>query len=549
MLNIDSTITGFNRELEERHAQELADRLGLAYHNLNGYPFVKEVLDLAGEQNIIKYRAVPFVRLNNQVKFGLVNPVDETAKKYLQDFAAQTNLSIQPVVITQSSLNIALAAYQKLIATQDEKAALKQQEIDDIKSLDVKDLQAAAEAAKRASTTKLLDVLLICAIKLNASDIHFEPVESSFMTRYRVDGVLQEIVSLPTEKYRQLIARLKYLSSLRLDITDKPQDGRFTFSVPGEVSIDFRLSIMPSAYGESVVLRILNTDKAIMGLDLMGFRSDALAAIREAISKPHGMVITSGPTGSGKSTTLYAILMELKVPGVKIITLEDPVEYKIEGIEQSQVKPGAGYEFADGLRASMRQDPDILMVGEIRDLDTAEIAVQAALTGHLLLSTIHANSAPAVYARFIEIGVKPFLLSGSINLIMAQRLVRRVCSNCATEYQPDANQWKMILERLLPIRDRIGSQAANLLTEQPGKLKKGAGCEKCGQTGYSGREVIVEFIVPNEMIESLIAQKASIMVFEREAMKTGMITMEQDGLIKALEGSTTIDEVWRVTKS
>lgn len=548
MINLNSTLLGINRDLEERHAQDLAKHLNLTYIDLLGYPFVEELLKLIPKEDAIKYRLIPYLKLGNQIKIGLVNPSDAVAIAYLNDFATKSRFVLTQSVISQSSLDHAIENYDHFQKIRDEKELHRQEEEADIVSFDITDIDSAAEAAKRASTTKLLDVLLVGAIKLNASDIHFEPVEANFLTRYRVDGILQDIVVLPINKYHQLLSRIKYMSALRMDINDRPQDGRFSFVAPEMTSIDFRISIMPSAYGESVVLRILNTDKAILGLEKMGFRPDALTAIREAVTRPHGMVITSGPTGSGKSTTLYAILMELKKPGVKIITLEDPVEYKIEGIEQSQVKPGAGYEFSDGLRASMRQDPDILMVGEIRDLDTAEIAVQAALTGHLLLSTIHANSAPAVYARFIEIGVKPFLLSGSINLIMAQRLVRRVCPKCATKYMPAETEWTELTAKLLPIKDRISPALAQRLA-QPSELVKGVGCAECNNSGYLGRQVIVEYIIPNETIETLIAQKASIMTFEKEAIANGMITMEQDGLLKALEGSTTTDEVWRVTKS
>jgi len=409
-------------------------------------------------------------------------------------------------------------------------------------------LRSAAEAAKKVNITKLLDILVIGAIKLNASDIHFEPADEMFLTRYRVDGVLQDVVSLPLPQYKQLVSRIKFLSKLRMDIIDKPQDGRFTFVAPGDVNIDLRVSIMPSAFGESIVLRLLGQEKSILQLDKLGFRPDAIVSIKDAIARPHGMILTSGPTGSGKSSTLYAILAELKKPGVKIITLEDPVEYRIEGIEQSQVQPDKDYGFADGLRASLRQDPDILMVGEIRDLETAEIAVQAALTGHLLLSTIHANSAPAVYARLLEIGVKPFLLSGSINLIMAQRLVRKICPSCRQAYQPKPEIWQSIKTVLEPIKSRLNPEIVAKIDQSAPQLVSGAGCDKCNKTGFSGRQVIVEILIPDDTIESLIAKSASISEFEKAAAAMGMITMEQDGLIKALNGETTIEEVWRVTR-
>ena len=334
---------------------------------------------------------------------------------------------------------------------------------------------------------------------------------------------------------------------MRMDIVDTPQDGRITMQVNKD-EIDLRISTMPSTWGESVVIRLLGQEKAILMLDKLGVRSDALAAIKTAISKPYGMVLTSGPTGSGKSSTLYAILVELKKPGVKIITLENPVEYRLEGIEQSQIKVDAGYDFAAALKASLRQDPDILMVGEIRDAETGETAVQAALTGHLLISTIHANSAPAVFARLIEMGVKPFLLSGSINLIMAQRLVRKICERCKERFIPRPEVWQEVRTVMAPIAKRLPVNIQTILNQGMPTLVHGKGCKFCSETGYSGRQLIIEVLVPDGNIESLIAQKAAISEFRKAAAGQGMITMEQDGLLKSLESTTTFEEVWRVTR-
>jgi len=305
---------------------------------------------------------------------------------------------------------------------------------------------------------------------------------------------------------------------------------------------------MPSTFGESIVLRLLGQEKSILTLDNLGFRPEALATIKKAISRPYGMILTSGPTGSGKTSTLYATLLALKKPGVKIITLENPVEYRIEGIEQSQVKPGQGYEFAEGLKASLRQDPDILMIGEIRDPETAEIAIQASLTGHLLLSTIHANTAPAVYPRLLEIGIKPFLLSGAIDLIMAQRLVRKLCKHCQETYVPEPTLWQEAKQALLPIKNKLTPEIQKILELDSVKLVRSKGCASCNNTGFSGRQVIIEVLAPNEEIEALVAKKASIVEFSKAAANQGMVTMEQDGLSKALAGITTIEEVWRVTR-
>jgi type IV pilus assembly protein PilB len=547
MVDVNRTIFFLNRQQEEQHAKDRAARLGISYIDLAGYPLVKEVLDFIPQEKAMQFQVIPYLKVGNDIKIGVVDPQNTETATYLKQLEASTKRHFIVTLISRSSLYYGVSFYQKFIAEAEAKkeAAIPK---NDGPSFNITDLKSAAEAAKKVNTTKLLDTIILAAIKLNSSDIHFEPYEDAFLTRYRVDGVLQDVVKLPLQQYKQLVSRIKFMAKLRMDIIDKPQDGRFSFSVPPDINIDLRVSIMPSSSGESIVLRLLGQEKSILQLDKLGFRPDAQVAIKEAISKPHGMILTSGPTGSGKSSTLYALLMELKKPGIKIITLEDPVEYKIPGIEQSQVQPDKGYTFADGLRASLRQDPDILMVGEIRDLETAEIAVQAALTGHLLLSTIHANTAPAVYARLLEIGVKPFLLSGSINLIMAQRLVRKVCPYCAQKYQPTPEIWQNVVTTLAPIKAQLPPELINKLNSVSPELVHGAGCDKCNKSGFIGRQVIVEILVPNDTVETLIAKSASISEFEKAAAAMGMITMEQDGLTKALAGETTLEEVWRVTR-
>lgn len=548
MVDIDNLLKTISREQEEVHAEERSKQYKIGYINLIGYPLTREILEMIPSDMATKYKIIPYAKIGNQLRVGVVQPTPEI-DEYLLGIGKNVGLKATQFLMSESSYTYSLTYYDKYAAEEITKAVNRQKEVTEETNYDIKDIKGAAELAKRASTTKLLDTLLIGAAKLNSSDIHLEPSENEFLTRYRIDGVLQDIVRLPLLQYKQIISRIKFMSKLRMDMNDQPQDGRFSFMLPGDEEISFRVSIMPSAYGESLVLRLLGQEKTILKLDDLGFRPDALAIIKEEISKPHGMILTSGPTGSGKSSTLYSILIELKKPGIKIITLEDPVEYKIQGIEQSQVKPGAGYEFVDGLRASLRQDPDVLMVGEIRDGETAEIAVQAALTGHLLLSTIHANSAPAVFARFLEIGVQPFLLSGSINLIMAQRLVRKVCPFCKVNYTSTPEIWNAIIAVMAPVKSRMPKEILDKINANDATLVQAKGCDKCNHTGFTGRQVIVEMITPDENIESMIAKKATISEFEKNAVENGMITMEQDGMMKVLLGQTTVEEVWRVTKS
>ena len=550
MADIGSKIYSLNREQEERHTEETAQKLGLPYINLANYPLREDILNFVPEDKAIKNQVIPYLKVGKTLRIGAVEPNNENVKKFIEQYSKSTGLNFVVSLISKTSFLYGISFYKKMKEVKIEKEKSKETEKEENFADQINDLKSAADTLKNTSTTKLFDVIITSAIKTNASDVHLEPREKDFMIRFRIDGILQDVIVLPSIQFKQLSSRIKYLAKLRMDVKNKPQDGKIIYKAPGEESrIDLRISIMPTSWGESIVLRLLGQEESILTLDRLGFRSEALVAMRQAISKPYGMVLTSGPTGSGKTSTLYAIISELKKPGVKIITLENPVEYQIDGIEQSHVRPGGGYDFSDGLKASLRQDPDILMVGEIRDANTAEIAVQAALTGHLLLSTIHANSAPAVYARLLDIGVKPFLLSGSINIIMAQRLIRKICPHCLEEYTPRQETWPEVVKVLAPNESKLDAKIQEKLKAGEPTLVKGSGCGACNKTGFLGRQVIIEVLVPDEEIESLITKKASIAEFEKTARDQGMITMEQDGLIKVLNGSTTVEEVWRVTRS
>jgi len=551
MSNINDTIFFVKREEEERHTEETAKKLNLSYTNLVNYPLTKDILNYVDETSAIVCQLVPYLKVGKTIKIGVVDPNNLATKNFLTKYKETSKLELSISLISKASFLYGISFYEKYKNEEATKQHVAAEE-ENVGS-EIENVQSVADAVKKVNTTRLLDVILVGAIKTKSSDIHLEPSERTCLVRYRIDGILQDVVTLSVEQYKSLNSRIKFLSKLRMDVQDAPQDGRFSFSIPGESGeesdVDLRVSIMPSSFGESIVLRLLGQEKSILMLDRLGFRPEALVLIKKAISKPYGMILTSGPTGSGKTSTLYAVLMELKKPGVKIITLENPVEYRMEGIEQSQVKPGQGYEFADGLKASLRQDPDILMVGEIRDPETAEIAVQASLTGHLLLSTIHANSAPAVFPRLIEIGVKPFLLSGSINLVMAQRLVRKICPNCQGEYVLSPEIWEEVKKTLAPIKQQLDLSIQKILEGAAPKLRRGKGCQNCSQSGFLGRQVIIEVLSPDDTIETLISKKASISDFTKAAQSQGMISMEQDGLTKALMGTTTVEEVWRVTKS
>ena len=408
-----------------------------------------------------------------------------------------------------------------------------------------KNIPSFAESISLAlgsSTSQLLDTILIEAIDLGVSDIHFETKENDVKIRLRVDGVLQDLITINKVIYNSLLSRLKLVSGIKLNISNRPQDGRFSIvaeETNGErQEIEVRSSTLPSEYGESIVLRVLNP-KNLISLEKLGLNDDLLKIFRREITKPNGMIIVTGPTGSGKTTTLYAFLKEVNNSEVKIITIEDPIEYRLEGISQTQTDPEKGYSFASGLKAIVRQDPDIILVGEIRDLETAEIALQAALTGHLVFSTLHANDAAGTIARLIDLGAKAPSVSSAINLVVAQRLLRRVCPECAKMESPDTS----LLKRIRANLKGAPEQTADILLEKTAKVPVAVGCQNCSFTGYRGRIGVFETFLIDEEMEKFILQKPSTGELKTKAKEKGMITMYQDGLIKVLQGLTTISEL------
>jgi len=393
-------------------------------------------------------------------------------------------------------------------------------------------LKEKIELSLNRNTTEVLGIILIGAISLGASDIHIEPEESNVKFRARIDGMLQDILEMDIEKYRGLLSRIKLLSKLKLNVSDRPQDGRFSIII-GRENIEIRTSILPAENGESIVLRILNP-KSLISLEALGLRKDLLEIFNKEIEKPNGMIIVTGPTGSGKTTTLYAFLKKINKPDVKIITLEDPIEYHLDGISQTQVDAKKGYGFASGLRSIMRQDPDAILVGEIRDLETAKTALQAALTGHLVFTTLHTNDAAGTIARLQALGEKAINISPAINMAIAQRLVRKVCKECSKLEKATPEEIKIIKKEVTDVPQNL-------------KIAKTKGCDQCNETGYKGRISIFEALLVDEEIENFILTAPSIVALRNLAIKKGMTTVRQDGFMKVIEGITTIEEVERVT--
>ena len=414
----------------------------------------------------------------------------------------------------------------------------------------VSDFKKKIEASLEKEVTEILEIILGGAIFLDASDIHIEPEEEKAKLRIRIDGVLHDVMLFNLKSYNALLSRIKLLSGIKLNITDRPQDGRFTIllkeTMAAETSrgsvIEIRTSTLPAEHGETIVLRILNP-KSLIEIESLGLRKDIAEIFNKEIKRPNGMIIVTGPTGSGKTTTLYAVLKRINKPEIKIITIEDPVEYHLEGLSQTQVDPSKGYTFANGLRSIMRQDPDVVLVGEIRDKETAEIALQAALTGHLVFSTLHTNDAAGAVARLVDLGVRPVSIAPAINMVVAQRLPRKVCKTCVKFIPPPPEDLKKIKKGLAKIKKEIlppSFSKPNL------KIPQAVGCKDCNFTGYRGRIGVYETFLIDDEIERFILTSPSIVDIRELAIKKGMVLMRQDGLIKVLEGITTIEEVERV---
>jgi type II secretory ATPase GspE/PulE/Tfp pilus assembly ATPase PilB-like protein len=405
----------------------------------------------------------------------------------------------------------------------------------------VSQLKEKIEQSLNKTATEILEVLLGGGIFLEASDIHIEPEEEKSKLRIRLDGILHDVMDLDLKIFKILLSRIKLISRLKLNITDRPQDGRFTILMR-EMTIEVRTSTLPAEWGESIVMRLLNP-KSLIEMGALGLRKDLIEIFEREIKRTTGMIIVTGPTGCGKTTTLYAILKRINKPEIKIITIEDPIEYHIKGLSQTQVNPKKGYSFATGLRSIMRQDPDVILVGEIRDLETAEIACQAALTGHLVFSTLHTNDAAGAIARLIDLGVKPVSIAPAINMVVAQRLPRRVCKKCVKFVSPSLKDLKKIKEGLKGVRKEI---LPSSFFDQNFKIPKAKGCPDCNFTGYRRRIGIYETFLVDDEMERFILKSPSIVDMRDLAMKKGMVLMYQDGLIKVLEGITTIEEVERV---
>ncbi|MEK7580247.1 MAG: GspE/PulE family protein [Patescibacteria group bacterium] len=530
---------------EEEEAENKARQAGLSYVNLVHFPIAPEALVLLSQEDALKYRAICFYAGERDAKVGFVKADDQIIKEAKQLIESLYRLKVEVFLISQTSFDYSYKLYTTLpkiskfatgVEITEENLKKYQVAIKTFRDLDQK--------IKEVSISDIIILIVAAALQSRSSDIHIEAEETDVKIRFRVDGVLIDVASLPKSFWKQVVTRIKLLSALKINIIDKPQDGRFTIHLSGE-NIDVRVSCLPTAFGESVVMRILRSSATGLSFENLGLRGTVYEKLKEEVERPNGMIITTGPTGSGKTTTLYAILNKLNNQETKIITLEDPVEYQLKGINQSQVDPSRNYTFSAGLRSILRQDPDVVMVGEVRDLETAEIAIQAALTGHLVVSTLHTNDAPGAIPRFLSMGVKPYLLAPAINAIIGQRLVRRVCEYCKQEITLAPEVLEKVKKNLsnIPPISGVKIDLDNL------KFYHGLGCDKCQGLGYNGRVGIYEVFTMNAEIEKVIVGgEVSEYLIRDLAKKQGMLTMAQDGILKALDGITTVEEVFRVTE-
>ena len=489
----------------------------MPYVNLVEYPILADVLELINSEEAEKNHVLAYLRVGTLIKVVTDQPANPALPVFLKVLANRSRSRIELAVCSRSSFQ---AAEGQRGASPEVESILKETlgklptdsksnepDVDSVQSFDtgLASLKQLADQILKVNTSEALDVIFSGAVATGATDIHIEPQEDGLRIRFRIDGVLLDVVNLPKESFQQINSRIKFLAKLKLDIIQLPQDGRFEFKV-GDEQMDVRTSSLPGIYGEIITLRLLPHKKNFLTLEELGYSKAHLDTIAAAMRRPYGIILATGPTGSGKTTTLYGLMAKMNRPQIKIMTLEDPIEYRLPGVDQSQVSAGSQYTFAKGLRSALRQDPDVLMVGEIRDGETATTAVEAAMTGHLVLSTLHTNDAPGAIPRLLEMGVRPFLLSGVIDLIVAQRLVRRICQNC-----------------------------------------HGAKCDVCHQTGYKGRLAIAELLVPNREIEDLIVKQGSAAAFREAASKAGMRSMADDGYDKVKLGLTDETEIKRVT--
>jgi len=529
---------------KEHEVEARARLLGLPYINLRGFPISTDSIAVIPEATAERLRVVCFWLAINDLRVGAADPGSGETEAFIKTLGAEHFAEPVVYLISEESFRIAKEAYKRVpkLKKAQTGVSITEEELNRYGEK-ISTLSDLENSLKDLTTTSAVATMIAGGLKTRASDIHLEAEEGGVKLRYRIDGVLYAIATLPANIAAKAIPRLKLLAGLKINVADRPQDGRFTINLTND-KVDVRVSALPTAHGESIVMRLLRWSAGGVDFEQLGLVGRAREQLTQEMTKPNGMIISTGPTGSGKTTTLYAIINKLNNAARKIITIEDPIEYKLSGINQSQVEASRGYTFANGLRSILRQDPNVVMVGEIRDPETAEISVQAALTGHLVLSTLHTNDAAGAIPRFLSLGAKTELLPSALNVIIGQRLVRRLCEACKKPVSPDAAMLKTVEVEL-----------AKLPADERGRAPKnkqfftGGGCDECQGLGYKGQIAIFEILLMTKALKLAIAEEGiSDTRIAEIAAKDGMTTMLQDGILKALQGITSLEEVFRVTK-
>lgn len=532
---------------EEALAQNKAEIFGLEYISLVEKRIEPNILNIISKEVSANYKIICFDRRERMIMVGILDPANFKAIEAVDFLAKENNFSVKYFLISAKSFKEAFQSYESISDEVSNALKLKIEGEEELKTAEEKEEIELEDVTKSAPVAKIVSVIIRHAVEGGASDIHIEPMQNESRVRYRIDGILHTSLVLPRSVYSAIVARVKVMANLKLDETRIPQDGRIRLVI-NDREVDFRVSILPLIGAEKVVMRILDTTKGAPNPEELGFQGIQLKILQKNIKKTEGLFLVVGPTGSGKSTTLFSMLDILNKEGVNISTLEDPVEYQIKGINQSQVKPEIGYTFASGLRSFLRQDPDVIMVGEVRDEETAELAIHAALTGHFVLSTLHTNSAVGVIPRLIDMKIEPFLLASTLNTVVSQRLTRKICPHCKEEIKiPEDYKSELLME----IND-IGEDYIKTIIKDFDinnlKFYKGKGCPRCGNSGYSGRISILEVLDVNDKIKEYIINN-KIDLSEEDIKKTQKyISIKQDGIIKVLAGITTMEEILRVMK-
>lgn len=543
----DEKLSKLRQKEEEDFLQIMSAKYGLPYADLSMTPVAAEAVGLLKEGVARDALVAPFAIAGKKLKLGLFSPTQENTKEVLTSLE-ERGFKIEKFLVSHASLEKVWERYKELSGATKSEAGVVDISGENMQELvkkftTLEDVSKVLESTVSDKTARhisnIFSVILAGAIGIRASDIHIEPSEEAVHVRYRIDGVLHEVATLPSTIYRLFNSRLKLLAGLKLNVGSESQDGRFSIKI-ADIEIEMRVSVIPGAYGEGVVMRILNPQSINVTLEDLGMSPRLLAIIDREIKKPHGMILNTGPTGSGKTTTLYAFLKRIYSPEIKMMTIEDPIEYHMKGVSQTQVEADKGYTFLEGLRAAMRQDPDVIMIGEIRDGETAKVAINAALTGHMVFSTLHTNTAAGAIPRLIDIGVTPKIIGSSLTVALAQRLARKLCVECKKEDAPTEREQKIIDEAALRIKEKVGTEV------QTKNVWRAVGCTKCNMTGYKGRVGIFEAVLMTAEIEALLNSIPSEREIHAVANKQGILDMREDGVEKILAGLTSFDEVERV---